>query len=79
MKTKIDDKILLIVLLAIASVMIIVFTFFNIKASYDTKTEIANEQVLSDQYKSQLSLLNSIKSQENKINNIITSCRECVK
>jgi Tfp pilus assembly protein PilO len=71
MNTKIDDKILLIVLLAIASIMVIFTTFFNIKASYDTKAEIAKEQIISDQYKNELSMLNSIKSQEDKINNII--------
>lgn len=72
MNTKIDEKILLIVLLAAASIMIIFFTFFNIKVSYDTKAVIASEQLLSDQYKNELLLLNSIKSQEDKINNIIT-------
>lgn len=72
MNTKIDEKILLIVLLAAASIMIIFYTFFNIKVSYDTKAEIINEQLLSDQYKNELLMLDSIKSQEDKINNIIT-------
>ncbi|MHB1151461.1 MAG: type 4a pilus biogenesis protein PilO [Eubacteriales bacterium] len=71
MTKKIDSKILLIILLFIVSVMVIVFTFSNIKQTYETKVLIADEQLISAQYQDELAVLNSIKAQEEDINGIL--------
>lgn len=76
MSKKVDEKILLIVLLCVVCIMIVGYTFYNIKKAYDTKSEIAAEQQLSGQYKSELALLNSIKEQESELNNIIAQYAE---
>lgn len=70
-KQNIDSKTLLIILLCIASVMITAFTFLNIKGTYDTRTKIKEEQLLSNQYKNDLAVLNSIKEQEEDITGVL--------
>lgn len=71
MTKKIDSKILLIILLFIVSVMIIVFTFSTINQTFKTKVKITDEQLISEQYRGELALLNSIKAQEEDINGIL--------
>lgn len=68
---KIDSKSVLIILLCAVSIIIILVTFLNIKGIYDTKNKIREELILTNQYNSQIAVLNSIKAQETDINSIL--------
>ncbi len=68
---KIDSKTLLIILLSIVSIIITVFTFLNIKETYDIKIKIAAEHPVMNQHKSEIAVLKSIQTQEADINAIL--------
>ncbi len=71
MTKKIDSKILLILLLFAVSAAFVVFIFKNINETYEVKAEVAGERLISEQYRGEIALLNSIRAQEKEIRSIL--------